>query len=174
MILDKNKKNYNELLKELKLDLIEIKAYRRLQNYEQDNFGFEYDDNEDTSYIGSEDAYYEMDEQYLEDMIIDYKNYIFESSFHVKSKKTKLNRYDKKQITKTKLKKLLANYSRYYVVYDNGIYIERHYLSSHNGDKVSRAKTYKRISNKRVRNSKNFKLKGRNYTKVFDYWCEID
>ena len=98
-------KNLNK--EELKGDLAEVKAYRDLQS-EPFDFGTGLITNDSKQ---SEDAYYEMQEQDLEEFI---ENIEAELQRVERNKNRRLNRYARKQRAKRK-KKRLADQGVYFV-----------------------------------------------------------
>lgn len=163
-------------LEDLKLDLIEIQACRENQYYKDkeyflNNFIQSFDDTEICN-LGSEDAYYEMQEQYL---IAAINNYEYNNYQPKKKYKQRLNKYNRKKITQQKLRNLKGICCWYVVGEAKEGYLYRCYVSKRSKrSSISRAKFYKRLSNHMVRHNQDFKLKGNNYRKVFDYWWEVD
>lgn len=154
----------HNLKEELELNLLEVQAYREL---ESQTFNFNgYIMRNDGEYdFGSEDAYYKMKIQSLEDSLLDLR---FEEKYGKikKKKKRRLNRYATKQITQTKLKKLSLYtwWTTYHHEKEN--YYERCYVSGRKG-------YAKYCSKRRVRNNNNFALKGNSYRKLYDLWWEV-
>lgn len=155
-------KNINK--EELKGDLAEVKAYRDLQS-EPFDFGSGLITNDSKE---SEDAYYEMQEQDLEELLDNIESEINEVE---RKNRKRLNRYARKQRAKRK-KKRLADQGVYFV-YEKECretgnkYVTQFYLTG------SR-KLAKRETNRKIRNSKNdFSLKGGGYRKKFDYWWTV-
>lgn len=139
--------------------LNEIEAYRSLEGQPFD-FGTGLIQN-DLSY-GTEEVYWEMDVQDLEESILwwDYsrpKNY---------KKKPKRRKYKTKDIDKSKIEKLSkqAWYIAYYYEKENR-YIRCYYSG--------RKRYAKWCSDRAVRNSNDFPLKGGGYRKVYDYWWTV-
>lgn len=150
------------LPEELILDIIEINAYRDLEN-ETFIFGSIELKNDGEYKMGSEEVYYEMELQYLEEALLALK----ENKFIVnRSKNIRLNRYERKKITQKRLKKI-HSYTWWTTSYDENLDIyKRHYISG--------CKKYaKYCSRRKVRNSFDFPLKGNGYRKCFDYWWTI-
>ncbi len=149
-------------LEELKGDLVEVRAYRALQN-EPFDFGTGIIKNNSNN---SEDAYYEMQEQ----EIIEEINRIEATKIEKERELQKRNRYYSDKKAKNRLKKLYEQ--GVYSVYkaknkDTGKeYLYKFYLSG-------RKKMAKKQTNKKVRNKNNFPLKGAGYRKVYDYWWEV-
>lgn len=163
---NKRKFNINNEIEYYELLLQEVQAYRRLQS-EPFDFG--------TGIIhidgiyGSEDAYYEMEEQEIEDILDELK---WEKRFNYKyikgsnRRSTRPNRYKRKRITQQKYKKLNYKCGFAYFNEDKDRYI-RYYYSN-------RRKYAHKWFVKKLRKNNEFKLKGNNYRKVYDYWWEID
>lgn len=151
-------------LEELKGDLVEVRAYRALQN-EPFDFGTGVIKNNSNN---SEDAYYKMQEQEIIEEINRVEAVEFEKEKRRYLKKE--NRYYSDKKAKNRLKKL--HEQGVYSVYkaknkDNGKeYLYKFYLSG-------RKKMAKKQTNKKVRNRNNFPLKGAGYRKVYDYWWEV-
>lgn len=163
--------NINKEIEETELDLIEIRAYRALQSAPFD-FGtgiIYYDDT-----YGSEDAYYEMYEQELEDYLdgLIWKrrfNYNHPDNIPKKKFKKRLNKYLRKKITLQKYEKLgkILRHGCYGVYYDKQKQrYTRIYLSG-------RRKVIRKESEKKVRKTNNFKFNGSNFKKVHDFWYEL-
>ena len=152
----------NKRIQEAKLDLIEVKAYRALQ-----------------SSHSSEDGYYEIEEQNIEDYLgelLDKKdliiNNINNNTYNVHSNKYKKrpNRYLRKKIILQKYKKLSKNlYKSWYAIYFSEK--KQRYIRIYNSNCRQWAS---KCSEKKVRKSNDFKLKGSNFKKVYDFWWEID
>ena len=158
-------------LENLKLDLIEFEAYRELQNDEFEYFCFGVEDlyNRLKELKGSEDTYYKMEIQSLEEAILYYD--INNPKPVKKKRKPRLNQYERKKITRQKIKDICS----YYVVNERDGYLKRNYLTNHS-NKYSRTVFYKKCSNIKVRRTNKFKLKGNSYRKVwfFKCWSEKD
>lgn len=140
--------------------LNEIKAYRSLDGLDFD-FGTGLIVN-DSSY-GSEDAYYEMDIQNLEDTTEHWDEYIGKSKYS--KKKFRLHKYHKLEIDKRKLITL----SKVSWVYTRNCntHLKRCYI----GRRTSYLKKY---SNRIVRKSAyDMSVKGNVYRRLFDYWWAI-
>lgn len=137
----------------------EIEAYRTLDGLSF-KFGDELIVNDGEYGYGSEDGYLGIDAQNICDML-DYWHE--DKSIKTKSNKQRLNKHERKKLDQQKLKKL--SQLRWYTVYykeDENRYIKIYY---------SGARKYaKYCSNRKVRNSNNFSLRGGGYRKVFDYW----
>ena len=154
--------NIDKKIQEAKLDLIEIKAYRALQ-----------------SSHSSEDGYYEMEEQNIEDyleellnikeiMINNINNNI--NHCHKNKFKKRPNKYLRKKITLQKYKKLSKNlYKSWYAIYFNED--KQRYIRIYNSN--CRQYAHKQ-SEKKIRKSNVFKLKGSSFKKVYDFWWEVD
>ena len=143
-------------LEEYILDWIELEAYRTLEGVPFD-FGTGLIKN-DLSF-GTEEAYWEMEQQDLEEII----NNCGHEKQESKKKKYRLNHYKRKRIDRIKKEKL-AKISWFPVWYDEDKKQYRHlYLSGCR-------KYAKRQTNKIIRNTNNFQLKGSGYRKTFDYW----
>lgn len=159
------KENYEILLQE-------IKAYRELESHEF-NFNGIILKNTNEYNLGSEDAYYEMDIQSLEEILEYWDNNSSNTTKKYKKFKIKLNKHSRKQITKDKLLKL-NNYGKWWTTYeqinDEGkSYIIRCYIGN---NKNSRTTYHKKKANKKVRKYKGM-LKRSNYRKIYDYWWEV-
>lgn len=139
----------------------EIEAYRALDGLSF-KFGDELIVNDGEYGYGSEDDYLKIDAQNINEKL----NYWHEDNPIQKVKnnnKQRLNKYERKKIDQQKLKRLskLSWYTVYYKE-DENRYIKIYY---------SGARKYaKYCSNRKVRNSNNFPLRGGGYRKVFDYW----
>jgi len=157
-------KKINESKGNLIGDLIEIRAYKSLQN-EPFDFGNGIIENSNKS----DDTYYEKQEKEIKD---------------------KLNQIEKKQEDKKIIKKQKKEYSRYYLnkreknrlknLNNQGVYLIYEIENKDTGKKyirryyISRAKKIaKRRANKMVRKENDFPLKGNGYKKVYDLWWEI-
>lgn len=161
----------NKSLEDLQLDLIEVQAYRTLQDDEFEYWCFGVEDlyNEPKELIGSEDEYFSIIQQNLEEAI---EYYDENNPKPVKKKRNpRLNQYERKKITQQKLQNI-KDICSYYVVSERDGYLEKNYLTNHS-NKYSRTVYYKKFSNVKVRRNKDFKLKGNSYRKVFDYWWQI-
>lgn len=151
--------------------LQEIKAYRELESQEINFNGIVLKNTNEYS-LGSEDAYYEMDIQSLEEAL-EHWDYNNKPKKHNKKPKTRLNKYSRKQITKDKLLKL-HKYGKWWTTHkqtndEDKFYIIRCYIGNH---KNSRTTYHKKKANKKVRKYKGM-LKRNNYRKLYDYWWEI-
>lgn len=164
--------NIDKEIEETKLDLIEVKAYRALQSTPFD-FGTGvicYD-----GIYGSEDAYYEMEEQELEDYLCGLIwekrfNYDHPDNISKKKFKRKPNKYLRKKMTLQKYKKLSKSlrHSWYGIYYNKQ---KQRYIRIY----FSGARKFiHKQSEKKIRKSNNFKLKGSNFKKVYDFWWELD
>lgn len=162
----------NKSLKDLQLDLIEIQAYRENQDYKDKEYYtvwwiYDVDQNEKDDPT-SEDEYFSIIEQSLREAI---EYYDENNPSIIKKRKLRLNKYERKKITKQKLNKLKGKCAYYVVGTTNDDRLYRCYLSKRS---TGRTHMYKRISNHKVRRNNEFKLKGNGYRKVFDYWWEVD
>lgn len=159
----KDHKAVEMLKKELELDLIELEAYRNLDN-EVFDFGEGEIRNDGEFGLGSEDVYYKIQISNIENILMDLK----EDCPYRKNNKNKkrINKYYRKRIDKKKLEKL-DKYSWWAVYFDDkkGFY-KRYYLSG-------RKKFIRKCSNKKVRKSVGFSLKGAGYRKCYDFWWEL-
>jgi len=154
-------------LEELQLDLIEVQAYRNLQDDEfiEDCF-MDYDmwdyilNKCNQVHMGSEDEYFSIVEQSLKEAI---KYYDENNNNPIKkNNKPRLNQYERKLYGNNKIKKARENWD-----------YNRKWWKIYNGGKT--VKFYKQYANQKVRTTdKKFKLVGRNYRKIFDYWWTID
>ena len=160
----KDQKAVENLRKELELDLIELEAYRDL-DCEVFDFGEGEIRNDGEFGLGSEDVYYKIQIANIKDVLRDLKeNCPYKQNT---KKKTRINKYYRKRIDKKKLKKL-NKYPWWWIAYfddEKGFY-KRYYLSE-------RKKFIKKCSNKKVRKSVNFSLKGAGYRKCYDFWWEL-
>ena len=162
-----------EKLEELKLDLIEVRAYRDLQG-EPFDFGTGLITNDSKV---SEDVYYKREERELLNAISEIKEEKKNENFNLENgkisginkEKERNRRYlDKK--AKIKLERLSDQ--GVYMVYkkknhDTGnTFVTRFYLSG-------LKKEAKKQTNKRIRKSVQFPLNGGGYRKVFDYWWTV-
>jgi len=156
---------YNEDIIETKQDAInqlkEIEAYRNLEGLSFD-FGNGLIQN-DLSY-GTEEAYWEMDIQDLEDLI-EYWDYDIKSQSKKKHRQ-RLNKHIRKMIGKRKLIKLSKTSS--WTVYYNEE--ENRYIRCYYSGRKGFAKW---CSKRAVRNRNDFSLKGAGYRKCFDYWDTV-
>ncbi len=154
---EKTKEDY-EILQQ------EIEAYRTLDGHSF-KFGNELIINDGEFGYGSEDGYLGMVAQDLREKL----EYWDEDNPIKKTKnknKPRLNKYERKKLTQEKYKKL--SQLRWWTVYykeDEDRYIKIYYSGAR--------KYVKYCSNRKVRNSNNFSLKGGGYRKVFDYWWYI-
>jgi hypothetical protein len=148
----KTKQDYIDVLNE-------INSYRELDGQDFD-FGTGLLINE-MSY-GSEDAYYEMDIQTLED-IIDYWDFDNEIS---KFFTLRPHKYSRKRSYKLKYKRLSEN--DWFPVWDKGSYLKRYYRGR-------RSSFLKKASSKKIRQcTDDFQFKGNKHKRVFDFWWELD
>lgn len=152
---------------ELLLDLIEVRAYRELQS-EPFDFGTGLIEN-DSKF--SEDAYYKMEENEILEKLRDLEEGKTKKNKQVNNKKIKNKRkyyLDKKAEKRMKKLHEIGVYQVYEAINeDTGEkYMDKFYLSGRKG-------FAKRQSNKKVRKSNNFPLKGGGYRKVYDYWWEV-
>ena len=153
--------NIDKKIQEAKLDLIEIKAYRALQ-----------------SSHSSEDGYYEMEEQNIEDylegllnikeiMINNINNNI--NHCHKNKFKKRPNKYLRKKITLQKYKKLSKSlrHSWYGIYYsaEKQRYIRIYFSGAR--------KIIHKQSEKKIRKSNDFRLKGSNFKKMYDFWWKL-
>lgn len=144
------------------LQLKEIEAYRELDGQDFD-FGEGLIINEMS--LGSEDAYYEMDIQMLEDKIMHY-DYEDECNKVKSNNKYKLHRRDYKQKEKKRLE-FLSKVSWIGVMERSG-YLQRCYRGK-------RSAHLKKQSNRKIRYYKgDISSKGRMCHKLFDFWWELD
>lgn len=149
----------NKTLQEYIDDWNDLEAYRNLQKQPFDfGTGLITDDS-----IQSEDGFWKMEQWNIESAIED----LISNSTKIKYFKSKLNHYNKKQITKIKLIKLFKIGGWYSISYDEdtGRYI-RYYYSGRRG-------FAKWCSDRAVRNRNDFSLKGGGYKKVYDYWNTV-
>lgn len=145
--------------------LNEINAYRELDGQDFD-FGSGTITNE-MSY-GSEDAYYEMDIQSLEDTI---EHWDYDRPVKPKPYKNRENKYYRNRKYKDKLWKMTElNWMPIWKKerrYEEGLYPKRYYRS-----KIS--SYLKKQSNKKIRRYKGgFPSKGNCCHKVYDYWWKL-
>jgi len=154
-------------IKELELDLMDIKAYRQLQS---DNFDFGNGIIINDSPV-SEDVYFKMEQLDLEnalycDSYIDDLEYIID--LYYKHKKIRLNRHARKAITQKKLKSHYSHYHGMCYWHD-----EKNIFVRDTGRKI-RKRCIKKQARKKTRRRKNdFPLKGNGFRKIFDYWWEL-
>lgn len=143
-----------------KQDLInafnEITSYRSLDGEDFD-FGTGLIVNE--SSFGSEDGYYEMDTQYLLDLI---ENFDYESRNFVRRNKHRLTKRDRIEKERNHIEKLSR--ISWSAVHDRDVWKKRCYRGS-------RSSFFKKVSNKSVRRYKGeLHNKGGSYKKIFDLW----
>jgi hypothetical protein len=153
---EKTKKDY-EILQQ------EIEAYRTLDG-QSFKFGNELIVNDDEYGYGSEDGYLGIDAQNLREKL----DYWHEDKIIKKVKnnnKQRLNKYERKKIDQQRLKRLSNHWWTVYYKEDENRYIKIYYSG--------RRKYAKYCSNRKVRNSNDFPLRGNGYRKVFDYWWTI-
>lgn len=161
----------NEEEEEYILDIKELIAYRTLEGQDFD-FGNGLIKNDLT--FGTEEAYWQMEQQDLESIICDddgdKDGYVskFDWLRKPKLKIPKLYPYYRKKITRHKLIKLKDIARWIYVSYDE---YKKYYSRRHGGQKVKR--DLKQISRRKVRNRKDFLLRGNGYKRVYDYWWEL-
>ena len=148
----------------------EVKTYRQLEN---EVFNFGEDNMKMEGWYGSEDTYYKMDIQNHEAYISEkqyYKDYIVPQMELMEcdiANKKRLNRYDRKKITKQKLLEL-DKIPYYGITWNKGEYIVKMYLG-----RGMITSFYKRVSNKKVRRFKGNIPKGNWYRRLFDYQYTI-
>jgi len=152
---EKTKEDY-EILQQ------EIEAYRTLDGLSF-KFGNELIINDGEFGYGSEDGYLGIVAQDLRELLEYWDDDRTVNKIKNKRNKPRLNKYERKKLTQQKYKNLSK--LRWWTVYYNeneDRYIKIYY---------SGARKYaKYCSNRKVRNSNNFSLKGGGYRKVFDYW----
>ena len=142
-------------------DLIELDAYRILSGQSFD-FGTGIIKNDSKI---SEDVYYKMQQQELEELLFNKNNYIPQNKN--KQKKHRLNKYERKKITYKRLKKLHSISLYTCGAYEKNGRLTRFYLSGRKG-------YAKWCSDRKVRHgNKEFCLRGGGYRKVFDYWWTV-
>ena len=153
---------------ELKLNLIEIEAYRRL---DKEPFDFGHGEIENESLV-SEDEYYQMEYETLNELYYDEYNDIIKC---IRQKKristTRHNRYLCKLKSYQRLKQLQA-YAWHITYYDE----DKHRLvRCYGGMKPKR--NAKQASRRRVRNRikylTEFNFKGNDYRRLYDYWWDL-
>jgi hypothetical protein len=151
--------------------LQEIMAYREL-DYEEFNFSGEPIRNTGEFKLGSEDAYYEMDIQNIEDLLLYWDDFSINKP-NKKSKK-KQNKYDRKMYYK-KVKHIrnIKNINPWCIyVYDFDTDTYRYWEKCY-----AQSKDLRRIGNNTIRSmipgKEKFPLNGGGYKKVYDYWNEI-
>ena len=133
-----------------------------LQNDEFEYFCFGVEDlyNTPNELKGSEDTYFKMEIQSLEEAILCYGTNNPKSI--KKNKKPRLNKYERKLYGNYKIKKARERWDynkKWWKIYNSGKIV----------------KFYKHYANQKIRTTdKEFKLVGRNYRKIFDYWWTID
>lgn len=149
-------------IEDLEILLIELKAYRELESESFDfGTGLLYSDYT----YGSEDVYYKMDIESVEDALI-WKHY-YNRHYKTHNKhKQRLNKYERKEITLNRYKQL-EKISKNSVWYNEDLnrYIKCYYSN--------RRKRAHRNWIKKLRKTNNFKLKGNSCNKVYHYWDEV-
>jgi len=136
----------------------ELEAYRILDGRPFD-FGTGLIEND--SSFGSEDVYYRMDIQSLEELLLDYK------VVNTKKKKVRLNRYARKKIRNRRLNRLNRTKTITVSYSDDKRRLIHYYESGRRGHAKWR-------SRKVVRKSSDFSTKKSNsYRKLYDYWNDI-
>lgn len=146
-----------ELLQEYLDDWDELETYRTLSGRSFD-FGNGLINDDSTQ---SEDTYWKMMQWDIERAIDNLQYYKVS-----RKKKHKLNHYKRKQVDKNKLIKL-SKTSSWNIYYNEE---ENRYIRCYYSGRKGFAKW---CSDRAVRNSNNFPLKGAGYRKVFDYWYSI-
>lgn len=139
---------------ELIIDWYELEAYRSL-NGQPFDFGTGLITRDDPA---SEEVYWKMEQWDIENMIDDLEN-----NQYIIKRKSKRIKYKTKEIDKQKLKKL-AQISWFPVYYseDKGRYV-RCYVSGCR-------KHAKWLTNRVIRHTNDFPLRGNGYRRVVDYW----
>jgi hypothetical protein len=152
---------------ELKLDLIEIEAYRRLN---KETFDFGHGEIENNSSV-SEDEYYRMEQAAINELYYDDYDDIIKL---IRQKKristTRHNRYLCKLKSYQRLKQL-QDYAWHITYYDED---KKRYVRCYGGMKPKR--DAKQASRRRVRNRMKhleFTFKGNEYRRLYDYWWEL-
>lgn len=150
--------------------LQEINAYRYLDG-ESFDFGNGLIENNHEFHYGSEDAYLEMDEENIKEMLESWNKINYWGNYYQNYKKShkikkRLNRYECKKMTQKKAKNLTSMiwWATYYRE-DEGYY-KRCYESG-------RKKYAKYCTNRKVRHRNDFSLKCGGYRKVHDYWWDV-
>lgn len=143
--------------------LEEIKAFRALEN---GIFDFGEGPMKMEGLLGSEDAYYEMDIQSLEEdreqAFLDYMDYLNTKEGTIEIPK-RINRKNKKY-DKERNKKL-NKIGAWWIISDRGTHLTRIYRGSRSG-------YIKQRSNKSVRKAKNLDSRG-GYRKAYNFWYEL-
>ena len=156
--------NYNEL----KLDLIEIEAYRQL-NGQPFDFGHGEIANES---LVSEDVYYKMQEEAINELYYDdYDDIIVRIRQKKRISTTRHNRYLCKLKSYQRLLQL-RDFAWHITYYDED---KKRYIRCCGGMKPKR--NAKQASRRRVRNRikhlQEFTFKGNDYRRLYDYWWEL-
>ena len=156
---------YGKIITDIQLTLIELNAYRIL-NGQSFDFGNGLITNDSKI---SEDVYWKMEQYDLEELISGYFLLMNEEDYidrDFTKKKSRLNKYERKQIDNKKLNKLyqIGKYSCGVSEYKG--HLARWYMSG-------RKKYAKKYSNSKVRKFKDFKLKCAGYRRVFNYWINV-
>lgn len=169
---------YNKNLKckeELMLDLEEVIAYRELEHAEF-IFGNETISNTNKYKLGSEDAYYEMYIESLEEILYDLEN---NYTFNSQKRNHKINHYQKKMYwRKNKLveqiKISMPWWSYYKKVNENGnSYYKRCYQSTIESKKLY-CRLVRRALNSNIDEDYDVcNLKGRSWRKIYDYLWDL-
>lgn len=162
---------------ELEMDLIELEAYRTLQS---EDFDFGTGLIKYKGIYGSEDAYYEMDQQDVEDVLEDLNwmqnNYYLseQDDLEVKTNKRNINLHNKRKYKK-KLKCMADNYNGryYYVILEKeNIFGQSYLLMNHSRYGPGCKKRVRKNSNKKIRQYKKGISNSGGYRKVYDYTFE--
>lgn len=148
--------------------LQEIRAYRELDCAE---FNFDGEPIRSTGEFGSEDAYYEMDIQDIEELLLYWDDFCTNKPT---KRKKKQNRYNRKMYYK-KVKHLrnIKNINPWCIyVYDFDTDTYRYWEKCY-----AQRRELRSIGNNTIRSMKpgkeEFPLKGGGYKKVYDYWNDI-
>jgi len=157
-------KKYQKL-EELYADWNELEAYRILQCKSFD-FGNGLIVNESKE---SEDVYYKMEQQAIDDCIYDIENEYLKSKKCIKNSGYVSNYYMNKAYDKQKLNILkdIVWWAVHEKKNEESNYMVRSWFAT------NKKRFYKKYSNKQVRRNNDFKMNGNSYKKVFDFWWEI-
>lgn len=144
----------------------DLEAYRNLNGHPFD-FGNGLTIWEDQA---NEDVYWKMEQYQIESVLETLDGNKLSQNF--RKYKPKVNKHQKAIEGRLRLSKLykyahwsLVGWDKWFE--SESVRLVRYYPA------FRRKRAYKKEGNKRVRKSKNFKLRGKGYKKVFDYWCKI-
>lgn len=140
----------------------EVNAYREL---ESETFDFGTGEMRMEGLLGSEDAYYEMDLQELEERRQEKEQEYYNRPLTIENNIKRVNKlYKRKEIDQKKLRDLSK--ITFWFVEDKGDYCKKHYYSR-------ARKVLRNLSNKRVRSYKGEISNGSHYKKIYDFYWNL-